>query len=132
VAASWGLDESASITFQLPAADIRNGELRGTRVSWSIPYTPITTATGTFSDTGTARVDDTWRISIPALQVDAPFYAFFSKSQPPCAPPCEDDGKTFAYLNSFVNRIGERGPFKLTGRLGARAGPTCNLPVGAR
>ena len=71
--ASWGLGETPTIPFTLPAADIRNGELLSTTVKVDIPYSPITSFFGTLSASGRASVVDTWDLKIPGLTWDRPF-----------------------------------------------------------
>ncbi len=105
VPASWGLDQSASIPFQLPAADIRNGELLSTNVKATIPYSPITSDSGFFSNSGVAQVIDTWDLKIPQLNWDRPFSGTVIHIGEPDKP---------FDLPGFVNQIGGTGPAVLT------------------
>jgi len=70
-AMAWNVPGSQNANFMFESAEIRNGELLSTTVSFNIPY--IFDVSGTAGDHLIGHVDDDWTLSIPALNVNSPF-----------------------------------------------------------
>ena len=64
ISMSWALgDANKTFTYEIPAPDIRSGELTKTTIAWNIPYSA--NFSGTLADGFLARVQDDWLINLP-------------------------------------------------------------------